>query len=295
MNIHKKIPTVVIHRGDKSYLKYNLEITTKTNEVVLIGDTEVFKYSKLFKNVHFIDIKKYETDETIVTNKKFFKNYSTNDALFEWRCFERVFIIQKFLEEYKFSKVFHIDSDAVLLVDINALIYEKDCGYLTPSIQDDFRMDSSIHFSLLDMNFCIQFQKLYEEIYVSENKFNLIKDKISFHKFHDLKGGICDMTFYYLLKEEKYLEPQNFMKEVKDLNQEDYIFINNINLGEGFYGINNFKMKGKFIKIINNSVEDKIQNKKIKIAGIHFQGIAKKQLNWFLKYKLKKNSSNDIF
>ena len=85
------------------------------------------------------------------------------------------------------------------------------------------------------------------------------------------------------------------MKEVKDLNQEDYIFINNINLGEGFYGINNFKMKGKFIKIINNSVEDKIQNKKIKIAGIHFQVIAKKQLNWFLKYKLKKNSSNDIF
>ena len=77
------------------------------------------------------------------------------------------------------------------------------------------------------------------------------------------------------------------MKEVKDTNQEDYIFINNINLGEGFCSINNFKMKGKFIKILKNSVEDKIQNKKIKIAGIHFQGVAKKQLNWFLKYKLK--------
>jgi hypothetical protein len=287
MKILKKIPTVVIHRGDKSYLKYNLEISSKTNEIVLIGDTELSKYSKLYKNVHFVDIKKYEIDESIVANKKFFKNYSSNDAEFEWRCFERVFIIQKFMEEYKFSKVFHIDSDAVLLVDINELKYEKDCGYLTPSMQDNFRMDSSIHFGLLDTNFCTQFHKLYEDIYVSGNKFNLIQDKISFHKFHDLKGGICDMTLYYLLKEENYLEPQNFMKEVKDLNKEDFIFINNINKGEGFYDIDNFKMKGKFIKILNNSIEDSIQNKKIKIAGIHFQGVAKKQLNWFLKYKLR--------
>jgi len=281
-----KIPTIVIHRGNKSYLKYSLEISSKKNEVILIGDTELSKYSKLNNKIHFVDIKKYESDESIVAYKKFFKNYSTNDAEFEWRCFERVFIIQKFMEEHKFSKVFHIDSDAVLLVDINSLNYEKQCGYLTPSIQDNFRMDSSIHFSLLDTNFCMQFQKLYEEIYVSENKFNLIKDKINFHKSQDLKGGICDMTLYYLLKEKKYLEPQNFMKEVKDTNQEDYIFINNINSGEGFYGINNFKMKGKFIKILKNSVEDKIQNKKIKIAGIHFQGVAKKRLNWFLKYKL---------
>jgi len=282
-----KIPTVVIHRGDKSYLKYSLEISSKKNTVVLIGDSELSKYSKLNKNILFEDIKKYDTEESIVTNKKFFENYSTNDAEFEWRCFERVFIIQKFMEEYKFSKVFHLDSDAVLLVDINELKYEKDCGYLTPSIQDDFRMDSSIHFSLLDMNFCTQFDQLYQDIFVSGNKFNLIQDKVSFHKFHDLKGGICDMTLYYLLKEEKYLEPQNFMKEVKDLKQEEYVFINNINRGEGYYDINNFKMKGKYIKILNNSVEDEIQNKKIKIAGIHFQGVAKKQLNWFLKYKLK--------
>ena len=282
-----KIPAVVIHRGDKSYLKYSLEISSKNNDVVLIGDTDLSKYSQLNNKIHFVNIKKYENDESIVAFKKHFKNYSTNDAEFEWRCFERVFIIQKFMKEYKVSKVFHMDSDAVLLVDINKLNYEKQCGYLTPTIQDNHRMDSSIHFSLLDINFCIKFQKLYEEIYVSGNKLNLIKQKIDFHNLNSLKGGICDMTLYYLLKVEKYIDPQNFMREVKDLNQEEYVFLNNINIGEGFYGINNYVMKGKFIKISNKSVEDKIQNKKIKIAGIHFQGVAKKKLNWFLNYKLK--------
>ena len=287
LNEISNIPAVVIHRGSKSYLKYSLEISSKKNDVVLIGDSESYKYSQLNNKIHFVDIKKYENDESIVAYKKYFKNYSTNNTEFEWRCFERVFIIQKFMEEYNFSKVFHIDSDAVLLIDINELNYEKQCGYLTPTIQENYRMDSSIHFSLLDTNFCMKFQKLYEEIFISENKFNLIKQKIDFHKFHNLKGGICDMTLYYLLKFENYLDPQNFMKEVKDLNQEEYIFLNNLNLGEGFYGINNFVMKGKYIKISNKSVEDKIQNKKIKLAGIHFQGVAKKKLNWFLKYKLK--------
>ena len=94
------------------------------------------------------------------------------------------------------------------------------------------------------------------------------------------------MTLYYLLKEINYLNPQNFIKEMQDIDGREYIFINNINLSEGFYGLKNFKMKNKFIKISNKSVEDVIQNKTIKLAGIHFQGTAKKKMNRYLKFKL---------
>jgi len=285
-NKFSTIPTVIVHRSDQPYLKHCLDINSRKNEVILIGDSSISKYSKLNSKVHFVNINKYETNKSIIMYKKFFKNYSTNDFEFEWRCFERIFIIQKFMEELNLTKVFHIDSDSVLLVDVNKLKFEKECGYLTPKIQKNFRMDSSIHFSLLNPDFCMQFQKLYEEVYITESKFNLIKEKINFFKLHNLKGGICDMTFYYLLKKEKYLDPQNFMKEIKDFNQQDLIFLNNINLGEGYYGKKNYKMRGKYIKTSSNVVEDIIQNKKIKLAGIHYQGVAKKKLNWLLKYKL---------
>ena len=287
LNNPLKTPAVIIHRGMQPYLKYNLEITSKTNEIILVGSEDLAFLARDNKNVHFVDIANYENKESIVNLKEYFKNYSTNDFEFEWRCFERVFILQDFIKEYELDSVFHLDSDAVLLVDINNLIFEKNCGYLTPAFQDNFRMESSIHFGLIDLNFCNEFIKLFNEIYKKGDKFYLIKEKIDYHNKKSLKGGICDMTLYYLLKKEKYLNPQNFMKEVKHINSDEYVFLNNINLSEGYYSKKNFIMRNSYVKISNNSVYDTIQKKDIKLAGIHFQGTGKKRLNKFLKYKLR--------
>ena len=76
------------------------------------------------------------------------------------------------------------------------------------------------------------------------------------------------------------------MKEIKDINNNEYVFINNINLGEGFHSLKNFKMKGNYIKISKKSIYDLTQEKFLKVAGIHFQGSAKKRLNKFLKFRL---------
>ena len=61
--------------------------------------------------------------------------------------------MQRFAKENKFEKVFHIDSDNILLLDINNLKFEKELAYCIPSYQENNRMDSSIHCGLLNMNF----------------------------------------------------------------------------------------------------------------------------------------------
>ncbi len=283
-----KIPCVIVHRGFKPYLKHNLEITSKNNMVYLIGDSSVSKLASMSDNVEFINIEDYESNQKTIKFKEKFLNFSTRTADEEWMCFERVFIMQDFLIEKGYKQIFHLDSDNVLLKNINTFKFENSNAYCIPSFQDNFRMDSSIHCGLLNSDFFTEFEKLYIDIYMTKNGFNLIEEKINYHKKNNVKGGITDMTLYFLLHKLKKINPQNLMKPLKSNDGEDFIFINNFNLAEGFYDLNNFKMSRKKIKLYNgSSVYDLINSKKIKIVNIHFQGTLKKDLNKYTKYRLR--------
>ncbi len=282
------IPCVIVHRGLQPYLKFNLEITSKNNKVFLIGDESVSNLASISDNIEFVNIDKYETRNRIINLKKYFVNYSTQPQALEWMCFERVFIIHDFILERNYKQIFHLDSDNVLLKNINDFKFDYTNAYCTPSFQDNYRMDSSIHCGLLDKNFFIEFEKLYNDLYITKNKFHLIEKKINYHKSNNIKGGICDMTLYFLLQNLKKINPQNLMQPLKSKDGEEFVFINNFNMAEGFYDFNNFEMRRKKIKLYNgSSVNDLINMKKIKIANIHFQGGSKKYLNRFSKYRLK--------
>ena len=281
-------PCVIVHRGFKPYLKFNLEITSKNNKVFLIGDESVSNLASISDNIEFVNIDQYETRNRIINLKKYFVNYSTQPQAIEWMNFERVFIIHDFLLERNYKQIFHLDSDNVLLKNINDFKFDNSNAYCIPSFQDNYRMDSSIHCGLLDKNFFIEFEKLYSDLYITKNKFHLIEKKIYYHKSNNIRGGICDMTLYFLLQNLKKINPQNLMQPLKSKAGEEFIFINNFNMAEGFYDFNNFEMRRKKIKLYNgSSVNDLINMKKIKIANIHFQGGSKKYLNRFAKYRLK--------
>ena len=287
--VEKNIPCVVVHRGYKPYLKYNLEITSKNNLIFLIGDSSVRHLEQISKNIIFINIDKYEKDNEVVKFKNNFKNYNTQSTEIEWMNFERVFIMQRFAKENKFEKVFHIDSDNILLLDINNLKFEKELAYCIPSYQENNRMDSSIHCGLLNMNFFELYQQLFIDVYINKNKFYLIKEKIEYHEENKIRGGITDMTFYYIMQKLKIVDPQNLMAPIINKNGDEYIFMNNFNILEGHYGLQNFKSSfKKGIRIYNgNKVKDIINNKYFRIANIHFQGTSKKYLNRYTKFKLK--------
>ena len=107
-------------------------------------------------------------------------------------------------------------------------------------------------------------------------------EKYKHHIENNLKGGVCDMTMYYLIDKLNLIDVQNLMKPVQDKLGNSYIFVNNINLPEGYFGKQNFKFSRKKVKIIEKKyIYDEINNQKVSIAGIHFQGTAKRYLNKF--------------
>ena len=124
MSLEKKLPVVIIHRSYKNYLKCNLEITALNNKIYLIGDDKVKHLGEL-KNVTFVNINKYEKLPLLEKYRKSFINYSSNNHIFEWLCYERVFILKFFMKEYKLNSIFHCDSDNVLLYDINTYPFKK--------------------------------------------------------------------------------------------------------------------------------------------------------------------------
>ena len=287
MNPKEEICVVIIHTGYKEYLKTNLEITGKNNKIYLIGDKSVEKLGNLY-NVLYVDINKYSNDTMINKYHKHFKNYSSNNADdFEWKCFNRIFILKLFMKEYNMDKCFHIDSDNILLKNINMYNFEKNIAYMLCKNFDKYRMCNSIHCGLLNLEFCNKFIELYNDIYINKTKFHLIKDKINFHTDSNgnyINGGICDMTLYYLLVNEKLIDVEN-LTEPKN----NCVFINNINNGEGFKSEQQYHLQTSSAygcddsNNTKNLIYDQINNKELEIFNIHFQGGAKRILNNTLK------------
>tara|TARA_Y100000389_G_C17437674_1_gene506542 strand:- start:376 stop:1242 length:867 start_codon:yes stop_codon:yes gene_type:complete len=281
-----KIPVVIIHEGYKEYLKINLEITGKNNKIYLIGDKSV-KCLERLHNVTFVDINKYRNHSQIKNLHKHFINYSSNNPYFEWICFQRVFILELFMKGFNISSLFHVDSDNILLHDINTYKFTKNIAYCCCKNYHTHRMSNSIHCGLLNIEFCKEFKQLYTDIYVNKSKYNLIEDKIKFHSGSNgtyINGGICDMTLYYLLANEKLCDVQNLL----NLNN-GYVFVNNINNGEGDLAKEQYLLENNIIKVSKNTttkknlIYDKIKNKEVDIFNIHFQGGAKMLLNENLK------------
>ena len=273
--MNKNISIVIIHTGYQDYLKHNLEITGINNHIYLIGDQSI-KHLEQINNVTFINIEKYRNLDLIKKCKVHFKNYSSNSPEFEWLCFERVFIIKHFLIDYKLNQIFHIDSDNILLMNINNYEFKKEIAYCLNKNFHKFRMSHSIHSGLLNINFCDKFIELYQDIYINKTKLYLIQDKINYHT--DKNGGICDMTLYYLLVKEKILDVQNLLEP-----NQNTVFINNINNGEGYNNKEQYITLNNLLKINlqpdSITINDKHYNKSYNINNIHFQGISKHLLN----------------
>ena len=61
----KDITCLIIHKGYQPYLKYNLEITSKYNNVFLIGDNSVRFLENINENVTFFDINQFQNNKKI--------------------------------------------------------------------------------------------------------------------------------------------------------------------------------------------------------------------------------------
>tara|TARA_E500000331_G_C17233233_1_gene703593 strand:+ start:331 stop:1203 length:873 start_codon:yes stop_codon:yes gene_type:complete len=287
------IPVVIVHTSNKPYLKTNVDITGKNNKIYFIGDKSV-KYLEEHPNCTFIDISQYEK-EWIRELDKAYINFSSGGRNNEWLCFKRVFIIKEFLLEHKdqFNSVFHIDSDNILLQDINNYPFTESVAYICTQNWHDMRMANSIHCGRLNLDFCEAFEQLYKDIYVNKSKMSLIENKIKYHYRGNsyAGGGISDMTFYYLINTLKLIEVQDLLVPVEK-NGKKYVFMNTYTTNEGHVTKNQYKKTGNVLSIEksengqDNIVTDIVSNDKLSLYNIHFQGGSKSHLNASLKTKI---------
>lgn len=285
---NENLSCVFIHKGYQPYLKYNLKITSKHNNVYLIGDDSLKPLENISNNIKFVNITRFENLNQIKYFYQNFVNYSSNSFEFEWFCFARIFILNEFMKEYNLERIFYSDSDNILLKNVNDLSFNEEIAYIIPNQEDQYRMSASIHSSLINRKFCDEFTKLFQDIYIDKTKFGLIEDKIKYHKEKNIAGGICDMTLYFLLLTEGKMKIQNLLIPFLDKLGNEIVFINHINTSEGYKANKNYEMKRKKLKIYSNGyIRNIMDDKKIAIGNIHFQGASKKNLNRFTKLRFQ--------
>ena len=276
------INVCIIHIGYKKYLEENIKITSKTNKIYLIGD-ETVKCLEKYENVEYIDIDEFMKNEKLHFYKSKFENYSSNSEDFEWFCICRIFIIQLFLQKYNLQHIFHIDSDCILCNNINNYPFKKDIAYcINQNYENKYRMSNSIHSALLNNKFCIEFEKLYNDLYVNKSKIYLLEDKINYHKNNE--GGICDMTLYYLLRNENYISTDNLL-EIRNYKNKKITFMNTLYSNESSTHKEQYLKENNIIKLydINEKkyIYDKINDEYIELWNIHYQGDCKNLLESF--------------
>ena len=281
----KNLSSVIVHEKFDKYLKINLDITSKNNHVYLIGNQELSPLET--EKITFVDIDKYKNIDSIKKLKKNFVNYGAKDDRTEIFWYSRILMVNEFMKEYKLDSVFNIDSDNILLGDMNKYPFkEKNALCISKNWHEQY-LTASIHAGLITQEFCEEYEKLYFDLFINKSKFNLIEEKIKFHNFNS--GGIADMTVYYLLHSENIIKIQNLLKPV-EFEGHKSVFINNISNQEGFDYKDQYLKNKKYLKIIKkndrNFINDIKNDEYLNLLNIHFQGKAKKKMNNLLKFKL---------
>lgn len=267
------IPIVLFHIGNHSYLHANISrLRQISNNITLIGD-ETNRGADVTTHIHYKNLRSPELDEF----EKHFVNYSTNSAEIERICFARVFYIRKWMESTGNYGCVYLDTDCVLLRPPEEL-FKTGLAYVYNdyATNEPDKMAATIHVSFLTYEFTLAFQRMCYDVYVTKTRFSLIEPKIRYHQETGAPGGICDMTFYFLLTKELSVT------KLLDLQSDGSTFDDNINDTLGFLGKNTFVLRDgrKMIRKNGVTIEAFCTNGEwVRLNNLHFQGAAKQYIN----------------
>jgi len=282
-----EIPLFIFHIGNQEYFRKCVLHNSKKNKVYVMGNDSTKDLFPNNKNVNFIHVKDVDNGE-VNRLKTCFKNYSTHDVSYEIKCFLRVFYLKQLMLKTGIDSFFHLDSDCIVFDNIsevfhanpqikNAYSVQKYCEKTNP-----YHMVGCIHNGLITLDLCNIFINLCFDIYENKSKLHLINGKIEHHKNNNMGGGICDMTFFWLIYSEKLCEIYD-LNDIIIYEDEECIFDHNVNNDYGIFGENTYNMNQNNIKeiMVNDGkryVSTKNGDRKLRLLSIHFAGPAKKIL-----------------
>jgi hypothetical protein len=174
---------VIIHDGDQDYLKTALARARRSgNDVRHLGFDRMSPGWTRFEAAY--------------------RHMSTHPHIFELRCFQRFFVMQKLMQEEGLDSFFHVDSDVLLFEDLHGFEAEHlkakgvPCGLHMPLAQPGFRYSYGPQTSYWTRGavdgFCDYLVASFE------NMLPAMTDKWAWHCETGAPGGICDMALLHL-------------------------------------------------------------------------------------------------
>lgn len=172
---------VIIHAGDQDYLKTALaRARAAGNTVAHLGFDRMSDGWPRFEAAY--------------------RHMSTHSHIFELRCFQRFFVMQRLMQDEGIESFFHADSDVLLFDDLHAFQAEHlkgvFCGLHMPLAQPGFRYSYGPQTSYWTRaavdDFCAYLVASFE------NLLPAITDKWAWHLETGAPGGICDMALLHL-------------------------------------------------------------------------------------------------
>lgn len=275
------IPIVIFHIGSQEYFKRCVKLNSERNYVYVIGDQS---NKDLFTNnprVSHIDKSTLNEDE-VKRMEGCFVNYSTNDRQHELNCFLRIFYLKQLMLLLKIDRIFHADSDCIVLDSVTHIFEQLPYAKVAYSVQkfcqegNPHHMVGSVHSSLLSLDFCDAFIRLCFDVYDNKTKYHLIEPKVNWHRDNNRPGGICDMTLYYLVYSTGLVDVTdlNDLHKVDDIHSVfDHAVYNSYgHLGPCTYSSSDEHGKKKLVKRDQFYYFETVDGEYIRALSIHFQG-----------------------
>jgi len=283
-DFRRKDLVIMVHMGNQGYLKDILDITVHFgNTVLLVGDKTNKRFVDNINSFHFLADKYSKRADEF---KKIYKHYSSLSPEWEIRSLANVFILHEFMKSKGIENCFHCEADCVLLVPVKSLNFGRNINYMVKAkgFDNKFKMAHSIHSSYLNLRFLELYDELCFQIYKNGNDmFKLIEPKIEWHKKTKAAGGICNMTFFYLIAQRM---PIKDLQEPMDYQGEPCVFENirqeaKSHNDKYFYQMENGSKK-TFIKANKAYLVGK-DKKLYRTLNLHFQGSSKPEIKYFKK------------
>ena len=295
--VYDKMPVVIHHEGGcPEYFVNCVKANAEHNNIILIGDSLNEKLFCDVKNVEHVHASSLRSEDMIVF-EKCFKNYSFMSEDFEKKCFLRAFYVRELMRQKSLERVFYVDSDCVVLTNVDDLFHKLSHIVDGYSIQKYMQKENPhhkvgcIHNALLTQRLCDDYIRLCMDIYKSGDKFHLIKEKWESHQATKV-GGVCDMTLWFLLLQERHVDstPVTDFNDLVMVDGEDCVFDHNLGDSYGYAGVNTYKMgdnpdvtpwcstkmitkrQGKYYVMTQDGRE-------IRLLSIHYQGGSKAGLS----------------
>jgi hypothetical protein len=280
-----EIPVIIGHFGGKpNYLKFALKSAANfNNTVVLIGNDTNKGFWGNHWDTTLVEFDKYQNFQ------KCYVQMSDYSGIYEIAVWKRMFVLEEWMKENGYQRVFLLDSDIMTFANYSEEVYPvlpNDCIAAlmtsTPKNQDtNFRWSSTTSFSYWTLEGLENFTDFCIEAYSNKNILDKLKAKWQWHIDNHKPGGICDMTLLYLWSKDNP-KVANLTSAMNDMTS-DYNINSSTNYLEDEYEVQ-FSLKKLIFKNGIPYGYNKNLNKEIKFLCIHCQGGAKSVMR-FLYYK----------